>query len=267
MTSVSLPFFQAIYSSAAVGTYTSSTSTYTALIGAVKTYADGYMSIVQKYTPSNGALSEQFDKNSGTPLSAADLTWSYAALLTAVAARNQAGLPASWGETSASSVPGSCYATSVIGTYVSATNTIFPSGQTSASGATTKTTSTTATTTRPGTTTSTSATACSTPTSVAVTFDVIATTVYGESILLAGSISQLGSWSTSSAIALSADKYTSSNNLWYVTVTLPAGTSFSYKYIRKSSSGTITWESDPNNSYTVPKACGTTATTINDTWR
>lgn len=228
------------------------------------------MSIVQKYTPSNGAMSEQFDKSSGSPLSAADLTWSYAALLTAVAARNQASLPASWGETSASSIPGSCYATSVIGTYISATNTAFPSSQTSVSGVTMKSSSTiatTVTTTRSETITSTSATACTTPTSAIITFNVIATTVYGESILLAGSVSQLGTWSTSSAIALSADKYTSSNNLWYVSVTLPAGTSFSYKYIRKSSSGTITWESDPNNSYTVPKACGTTTATINDLWR
>jgi glucoamylase len=102
---------------------------------------------------------------------------------------------------------------------------------------------------------------------VAVTFDVIATTVYGENIKLAGSISQLGSWSSSSAIALSASSYTSSNHLWFVTATLPAGTTFSYKYIRVASDGTITWESDPNRSYTVPAVCGTTSVTISDTWR
>jgi glucoamylase len=91
--------------------------------------------------------------------------------------------------------------------------------------------------------------------------------VYGESIELAGSISALGSWDTSSAIALSASQYTTSNHLWYVTVTLPAGQVFQYKYIRVSSSGTVTWESDPNLSYTVPAACATTAVTISDTWR
>lgn len=46
ITSVSLGFFKDIYSSAAVGTYTSSSSTYASIVSAVKTYADGYVSIV-----------------------------------------------------------------------------------------------------------------------------------------------------------------------------------------------------------------------------
>lgn len=49
-----------------------------------------------KYTPSNGGLAEQFSKNNGAPLSAVDLTWSYASALTAFQARS--GLvSASWG--------------------------------------------------------------------------------------------------------------------------------------------------------------------------
>ncbi len=59
---------------------------------------------------------------------------------------------------------------------------------------------------------------------------VIATTEYGQNIKLAGSISQLG-LSPSSAVALSASKYTASNHLWFVTVTLPVGTPASAKYI------------------------------------
>jgi glucoamylase len=100
-----------------------------------------------------------------------------------------------------------------------------------------------------------------------VTFDLIATTVYGENIKLAGSIDALGGWDTTDAVALSADKYTSSDHLWYVTVELPVGTAFEYKYIRVESDGTIEWESDPNRSYTVPAACSTTAVTESDTWR
>jgi glucoamylase len=69
------------------GTYASSSSTYTTLTSAIKTYADGFVEVVQSYTPSNGGLSEQFDKASGVPLSAADLTWSYASALTAFDAR------------------------------------------------------------------------------------------------------------------------------------------------------------------------------------
>lgn len=44
--SVSLPFFQDMYSSAATGTYSSSSATYSTIVSAVKTYADGYMSLV-----------------------------------------------------------------------------------------------------------------------------------------------------------------------------------------------------------------------------
>jgi glucoamylase len=68
-------------------------------------------------------------------------------------------------------------------------------------------------------------------------------------------------------VALSASKYTSSNNLWYVTINLPAGTTFEYKYIRKESDGSFVWESDPNRSYTVPSACGVSTATEEDTWR
>lgn len=44
ITSISLPFFKDIYSSAAVGTYASSSSTFEAISNAAMTYADSYMS-------------------------------------------------------------------------------------------------------------------------------------------------------------------------------------------------------------------------------
>lgn len=269
VTSVNLAFFQDLDSSIATGTYSSSSATYSTLTSAVKTYADGYMSVAEKYTPSNGSLSEQYSKSDGTPLSAYDLTWSYAAFLTAYARRNSV-VPASWGEPSANTVPSLCSSSSATGTYSSVTSTSFPTGTSTGSSSTTSSTGT-ATTTKTSTTgssstTTTSSSSCATATSVAVTFDEIATTYYGESVYLTGSISQLGSWSTSSGIALSASQYTSSNNLWYVTVTLPAGTSFEYKFYRVESDGSIEWESDPNRSYTVPTSCATTAT-ISDTWR
>jgi hypothetical protein len=55
----------------------------------------------QKYTPSSGALAEQYNRADGTPLSAVDLTWSYAAFLTAYNARANV-IPASWGAASVS---------------------------------------------------------------------------------------------------------------------------------------------------------------------
>ena len=62
----------------------------------MKTFADGFVAINAKYTPADGGLAEQFDRNTGSPLSARDLTWSYASALTAFSARK--GItPASWG--------------------------------------------------------------------------------------------------------------------------------------------------------------------------
>ncbi|KAF2494814.1 putative glucan 1,4-alpha-glucosidase [Lophium mytilinum] len=263
ITSTSLAFWTDIYSSAAAGIYASPSSTFTDLTNALKTYADGYVAIVQKYTPSSGALAEQFSKSDGTPLSAADLTWSYAAFLTMVAARNNV-MPASWGEPNASSVPAVCSATSATGPYSTATNTAWPtfSGGTSATPTTTGTVTIKPTTTATSTTTS----ACAAATSVAVTFDELATTTFGENVFIVGSISELGTWNTGSAVALSASKYTSSNPLWFVTISLPAGTTFEYKYLKKESDGSIIWESDPNRSYTVSSGC-VTAATESDSWR
>jgi len=43
ITSTSLAFFKDLYSSAAVGTYASSSATFTSIVNAVSSYADGYM--------------------------------------------------------------------------------------------------------------------------------------------------------------------------------------------------------------------------------
>ncbi|KAK7183443.1 hypothetical protein DPSP01_010550 [Paraphaeosphaeria sporulosa] len=213
--SVSLPFFKDLLPSITTGTYASSSATFASIVSAVKTYGDGYVAVVQKYTPANGGLAEQFDKSSGSPLSAVDLTWSYAAFLTATDRRSGSVGP-SWGEKSNNVPPTSCTAP--------------PS--------------------------------CN----VQVTFNERVTTAYGDNIFIVGQLTQLGNWDPNSAVALSASKYTSSDPLWYATVSLPASTSFAYKYIKKTSSGTVVWESDPNRSYTTATTCGSTATQ-NDTWR
>lgn len=51
-----LAFFKDIYSSAAVGTYKSSSSTYKDIVSAVKTYADGYMSMTVSLTINVGII-------------------------------------------------------------------------------------------------------------------------------------------------------------------------------------------------------------------
>ncbi|KAF2636860.1 alpha-amylase A type-3 precursor [Massarina eburnea CBS 473.64] len=116
------------------------------------------------------------------------------------------------------------------------------------------------TTTSPTTTVGTSC-----PTSVSVTFTEKIVTVVGETIKIAGSTSQLGSWNTGSAPALSATSYTSSNPIWSITLSLPAGSTVQYKFVKVPSSGSVVWESDPNRSYTVP-SCQASAS-VSSEWK
>ena len=51
---------------------------------------DAILDAARRYVPDSGALSEQFDQASGTQTSAKNLTWSYAAFLTAWDARQAA---------------------------------------------------------------------------------------------------------------------------------------------------------------------------------
>ncbi|EGZ77653.1 alpha-amylase A precursor [Neurospora tetrasperma FGSC 2509] len=78
-----------------------------------------------------------------------------------------------------------------------------------------------------------------------------------------GNTTALGSWNTANAVTLSASKYTSSNPLWYVSIDLAPRNVILYKFIKVNSSGTVSWESDPNHKYTVPCA----AATVSSTWR
>jgi glucoamylase len=213
--SLSLPFFRDLIPSIATGTYGKGSSTYSSIVTAVKAYADDYIAVVQKYTPSDGSLAEQFDKNNGSPLSATHLTWSYAAFLTATERRAGVMTP-TWGEPSNNVPPSTCSGTP--------------------------------------------------PCNAKITFNVRATTSFGENIFVTGQLTQLGNWSPADAKPLSADKYTPSDPLWTAQIELPASTVFEYKYIRKTASGQVVWESDPNRRFTTSSGCGSSAT-VNDSWR
>jgi glucoamylase len=96
VTDTSRGFFSQFLPDIVPGTYFSNSSQYSKLTSAIKAYADGFVQIAASYTPSDGGLAEQFDKKTGHPLSAADLTWSYASVLTAN--DSHAGIkPAGWG--------------------------------------------------------------------------------------------------------------------------------------------------------------------------
>ena len=102
--------------------------------------------------------------------------------------------------------------------------------------------------------------------SVAVTFIGRKATNFGDTLKLSGSISQLGSWNAANAVELSAVGYTAQNPAWSGTVTLPAGTSFQFKFIVVTNSGQVTFEADPARSYTVPRGCAT-AVTVSGNWQ
>lgn len=52
---------------------------------------DGYLETARRFVPGSGMLAEQFDRTTGAPSSAKSLAWSYAAFLSAIAARRRAG--------------------------------------------------------------------------------------------------------------------------------------------------------------------------------
>jgi glucoamylase len=106
VTTTSLAFFKQFSSSITPGTYDKGSSTYDTLMSAIHSFADGFLAIHAKYTPSDGGLAEQYSRSNGAPLSAVDLTWSYAAALTMFAARNGT-VQDSWGAKGLT-VPSSC---------------------------------------------------------------------------------------------------------------------------------------------------------------
>jgi glucoamylase len=97
VTDISLAFFRQFFPNITTGRYFAiGGREFWPIVRAVKTFADGFVKVAAKATPSDGSLSEQFDKKTGAPKSARDLTWSYASVLTANDSFAGAK-PVSWG--------------------------------------------------------------------------------------------------------------------------------------------------------------------------
>ncbi|WP_327240359.1 alpha-amylase family glycosyl hydrolase [Streptomyces sp. NBC_01318] len=92
-------------------------------------------------------------------------------------------------------------------------------------------------------------------------FGVNATTQLGQNIYVTGNQSALGNWNTDGALKLDPATYP----VWKLDVSMPAGTSFEYKYVRKDASGAVTWESGANRTATVPSSGKVSLTS--DVWR
>jgi len=91
VTSISLPFWSAILPSFNVGAgmvYKPGDSAYHGALKRLKSTGDSFLAVMRKHADGEGAFSEQFDRLTGYEQGARDLTWSYAAFLQAVKARN-----------------------------------------------------------------------------------------------------------------------------------------------------------------------------------
>ncbi|KAL2827221.1 Six-hairpin glycosidase-like protein [Aspergillus cavernicola] len=120
VTELSLPFFRDLVANVKTGVYPKSTRGYKTITDAVRSYADGFISVVREYTPTHGGLSEEYHRDTGVQVSAPDLTWSYASFLTAIARRN-GSVPPSWSSSVALTFPQKCNPTTVKGAYATAT--------------------------------------------------------------------------------------------------------------------------------------------------
>jgi len=79
-----------------------------------------------------------------------------------------------------------------------------------------------------------------------VLFSVLRNATWGDEVYVTGSTNGLGNWDINKAVKLSTDE--ASYPEWSVTVSLPEGTSYEYKYLLKTATGVIEWEADPNHS-------------------
>lgn len=231
---ISLPFYKELYPAIKLGQLNSgnANSPFAQLMNAITAYADSFVAVAQKSTPASGALAEQFDRVTGVPLSARDLTWSYAGFVT-MAQRRAGQYPASWGTRQAAPAPATCAGTSTKGVYVPAL----------AAGA-------------PNVTS-----ACQ----INVVFDVNATTYFGENIYIIGNTDDLGNWDINNALPMSAGGYTSERPLWSISAYLTAGQQVSYKYVRQENCNQPYIYETTNRTLTVP-ACGGAAITTNEAW-
>ena len=78
---------------------------------------------------------------------------------------------------------------------------------------------------------------------VEVDFNVDAVTQWGQYMYVTGNTSALGAWNTNLALPVDSASYP----VWKNSINLPAGGAIQYKYYRKNSDGSVTWECYPGN--------------------
>ncbi|MCM5678390.1 alpha amylase C-terminal domain-containing protein [Schlegelella sp. S2-27] len=98
-----------------------------------------------------------------------------------------------------------------------------------------------------------------------ISFNVTASTVWGQNVFVVGNVAALGNWTPTSAAAMTWLSGSGSTGHWRATVQLPANTSLQYKYIKRDGAGNVVWESGSNRIVTTPAPGAATA--VNDAWQ
>ncbi len=83
-----------------------------------------------------------------------------------------------------------------------------------------------------------------------VTFQVNASTVWGENVYVVGDVSELGGWGTSRAVRLTATNYPT----WSGSISMAQGEIANFKFVKIDTNGTVTWERGANRRLVVPAA-------------
>jgi hypothetical protein len=88
---------------------------------------------------------------------------------------------------------------------------------------------------------------------IPVTFTVnnAAPTQTGDYIFLTGDTVELSNWATTWDAAV-GPMLTPNYPNWFLNVSVPAGKTLQFKFIRVAANGTVTWEAGANHTYTVP---------------
>ncbi|HLL17077.1 MAG TPA: alpha-amylase family glycosyl hydrolase [Pyrinomonadaceae bacterium] len=88
---------------------------------------------------------------------------------------------------------------------------------------------------------------------IPVTFTVnnASPTQTGDYIFLTGNTVELGNWATTWDAAV-GPMLTPNYPNWFLNVSVPAGKTLQFKFIKIAANGTVTWEAGANHTYTVP---------------
>ncbi len=97
-----------------------------------------------------------------------------------------------------------------------------------------------------------------------VIFHINKTTSMGQNLYIVGSLPELGGWDPDKA---SEAMMNPSYPEWFLPVSVPAGTTFEFKFIMKDSSGNVTWEGGSNRVFTSAPGSSATKDTPVYSWQ